>query len=282
MRTRCATTAEHLLAGLWRISLVIAVLVATFPVNRLGDIRLAVTSGAVFDDFLGPGGGPPDGRYWSAAPGPTAGAGAVETSTTDPANTYLDGSGNLVIRALATPSGYTSGRLVTFGKVDMLYGRVEARIKLPGGYAIWPAFWMLGTNFFDVGWPQCGEVDMVDMVTDASNTTHFYAGLHGPKTSPDSTDYALTAPAPAGFPLTDDFHTYWTNWRPDYIQLGIDDTILAEYTPASLPPGAKWVFNAPMYAILNIAVGNAYVGAPDARTPSPATMLVDWFRYTPL
>lgn len=282
MPTRCARAAALLIRGLLHIGMVAVLLAATLPDGESNRIRLTATSGAVFDDFLGSAGGPPNSEYWSAAPGPTAGAGGLETSTMDPANIYLDGQGHLVIQALSTPAGFTSGRLVTFGKVDMLYGRVEARIKLPGGYAIWPAFWMLGTNFFNVGWPECGEIDIVDMVTDATNTSHFYAGLHGPKSPPDTTDFALTAPAPAGLSLTDDFHTYWTDWRPDHIQFGIDSTVLGEFTPQTLPPGAKWVFNAPMYAILNIAVGNAYVGAPDERTPFPATMLVDWFRYTPM
>jgi beta-glucanase (GH16 family) len=205
----------------------------------------------------------------------------VETNTTAPENIHLDGQGHLAIQALATPTGFTSGRVVTFGKVDMLYGTVEARIKLPTGFAIWPGFWLLGTNFLGVGWPQCGEIDIVDMVSDASN---FYVGLHGPQSPPElyPSGFALATHPPAEIPVTDGFHTYWANWRPNYIQVGIDGTALAEYTPQSLPPGGQWVFNAPMYAILNIAVGNAYIGAPDARTPFPATMLVDWFRYTPL
>jgi beta-glucanase (GH16 family) len=91
----------------------------------------------------------------------------------------------------------------------------------------------------------------------------------------------VTTRPPAGTGLTDGFHTYWANRKPNYIQIGIDDTALAEYTPASLPPGGLWVFDAPMYAILNVAVGNAYIGPPNVTTPSSATMLVDWFQYIP-
>ena len=161
----------------------------------------------------------------------------------------------------------------------MLYGRVEARIKLPAGYAIWPAFWMVGSNYPEVGWPQCGEIDIADMVGNGDTTT-LWAGLHGPRIG-DATDFEVVSSPPDSSGLTQDFHTYWANWQPDSIQLGIDSMALATYTPASLPPEGQWVFDAPMYAILNIAVGSKYTGPPNASTPFPATMLVDWFRYTP-
>lgn len=281
MRTKSRTARSALLRGVCPVFLTIALTINTIPARVSNPVRLSATSGAVFDDFLGPAGSAPNAQFWDAAPGPTAGIGALENNTVSPSNVRLDGQGHLVIEAQATPTGYTSGRIVTFGKVDMLYGRVEARIKLPSTFAIWPAFWMLGTNFFEVSWPQCGEIDIVDMVSDES---HFYAGIHGPVSPPEPSGYVLTTAKRSSddMPLTDGFHTYWANWRPDFIQLGVDDTPLAEYTPASLPPGAQWVFNEPMFAILNIAVGNAYIGTPDARTTFPATMLVDWFRYTPL
>lgn len=281
MRTRHRNSMAALLRSVCPVVLTMALVASAIPARVSDRIRLAATSGPVFDDFLGPAGSAPNAEFWNAAPGPTAGIGALESNTSSPSNVRLDGEGHLVIQAQATPTGYTSGRIVTFGKVDMLYGRVEARIKLPSSFAIWPAFWLLGTNFFDVSWPQCGEIDIVDMVSDES---HFYAGIHGPVSPPDPNGYVLTTPkrAPGEMPLTDGFHTYWANWRPNYIQLGVDDTPLAQYTPDSLPPGAQWVFNAPMFAILNIAVGNAFIGAPDVRTSFPATMLVDWFRYTPL
>jgi beta-glucanase (GH16 family) len=81
--------------------------------------------------------------------------------------------------------------------------------------------------------------------------------------------------------LTDDYHDYWLDWRPNTIVVGVDDRTLATFTPASLPPGGEWVFNKPMYALLNIAVGGPWPGPPDATTPWPATMLVDWFKYEP-
>jgi beta-glucanase (GH16 family) len=230
----------------------------------------------VFDDFLGPAGSAPNSQYWTIDPASTAGwaNGEVGTYTDSPDNIRLDGQGHLVIQALTTPTGYTTARVNTLGKVDMLYGRVAARIKLPAGFAIWPAFWLLGSNHPTVGWPQCGELDIAEMVSDDTN---FHVTLHGPPS-----DFALPAWPPSPIGVSQDFHTYWANRQLNYIQVGIDDMTLATYTPASLPEGAQWVFNAPMYAILNVAVGSNFApGPPNATTPFPATMLVDWFHYTP-
>jgi beta-glucanase (GH16 family) len=280
-RSRWRSVVPVVVHGGWAIVSVVVLVASAVQVAKPGRIELTATSGPVFDDFLGPEGALPDARYWSPAPGGTAGAGAVETNTTDAANVRLDGKGHLVIQALATPTGYTSGRVVTYGKVEMLYGRVEARILLPTASAIWPGFWFLGTNFLTAGWPYCGEIDVIDMVTDSTGKTHYYAGLHGPTDPPDPNGFVVAAEPPDGVSVTGGFHTYWANREPNLIQIGVDDTQLAEYTPASLPSGAQWVFESPMYAILNIAVGNAYTGPPDGSTPRSATMLVDWFRFTP-
>jgi beta-glucanase (GH16 family) len=252
----------------------------------------ASNSGTVADDFGGVAGSAPDPALWGYHLGPYRDHG-LQTYTDSPDNVRLDGQGHLVIQARDTGDGYTSTRLVTQDKLAMQYGSIQARIKMPSGQGIWPAFWTLGTSYYPdewLRWPACGEIDIMELVNNGST---YNVALHGPQ---GSTDYYGGAAASGQFvgtrgpisevssitDLTDDFHDYWTIWREDHIVVGVDGTMLAEFTPASLPAGGQWVFNAPMYAILQIAVGGDWPGPPDESTPWPATMLVDSFRYTPL
>jgi beta-glucanase (GH16 family) len=240
------------------------------------------TPGTVYDDFLGPAGSPPDMRIWDYDIGPRGwGDNELQAYTNSSDNIRLDGQGDLVIQALKTSTGYTSGRLVTRGKLNMLYGRLSARIKFPSGQGIWPAFWLVGSNMDQVGWPQSGEIDMMELVDRA---TTYYVTLIGPQgdcaPSKPCPNYGKQLDGPIA-DLSTDFHTYWVNRAPDKIGVGVDETTLATFTPSSLPPGAKWVFNEPMYALLNIAVGGDWPGPPDESTTFPATMLVDWFRFDP-
>jgi beta-glucanase (GH16 family) len=282
MRKRFGSTLVSLPLSAAVIFLSFTLMMSVVDVDSLGAIRLAATSGPVFDDFTGPAGSAPNSQYWTIDPASTAGwaNGEVGTYTDSPDNIRLDGQDHLVIQALSGSTGYTTARVNTLGKVNMLYGRVEARIKLPAGYAIWPAFWLLGSNNPTVGWPQCGELDIAEMVSDDSN---FHVSAHGPQNPqesyPDGFEIGAWPPSPIG--VSQDFHIYWANRQFNYMQVGIDDTTLATYTPASLPEGAQWVFSAPMYAILNVAVGSKFTGPPNDSTSFPATMLVDWFRYTP-
>jgi beta-glucanase (GH16 family) len=234
------------------------------------------TSAGTFDDFVGPAGSPPNPDIWDYDPGNPNPGNQTYTSSTD--NARLDGEGHLLIQALKYGNNYTSGRLVTRGKVDMLYGRISARIKMPSGQGIWPAFWMLGSDYANVGWPECGEIDLMELVN--SGTT-YYVTLHGPQ---EESDYSNGEGVRTSGPiadLTNDFHVYWMDWQHDSITIGVDDTTLGAFTPASLPAGGRWVFNHPMYAVLNVAVGGDWPGPPTDATPFPATMVVDWFRYTP-
>ena len=252
------------------------------PQPSLSRPQPTAVPGTVFDDFNGPPGAPPNSALWDYDVGPYQDDG-LQTYTTAPENVRLDGLGHLVIQALNTPSGYTSARPVTRGKLNMLYGRMTARIKFPSGQGIWPAFWMLGSNYPQIGWPKCGEIDLMEIV---NTGTEYHVTLHGPQ---GDSDYyggveksgqvvGTSGPIPD---LTGDFHNYWVNWQPNSITIGVDDAPLGTFTPSSLPPGAQWVFDRPMYALLNIAVGGHWPGPPDASTRFPATMLVDWFRYTP-
>lgn len=249
-------------------------------------------AGTVIDTFDGPAGSAPDPKLWGYHLGPWRDAG-LQTYTDSPDNVRLDGQGNLLIQARNTPDGYTSTRLVTQDKLEMQYGVLQARIKLPAGQGIWPAFWTLGTSYRPEqpeGWPECGEIDIIEVV---NTGTQYTVALHGPQ---GDTDYYGGAEASGQFvgnqgpiaavaPITDltaDYHDYWLMWREDQIVIGVDDTMLGEFTPASLPEGAEWVFNQPMYGILQIAVGGPWPGPPDETTPWPATMAVDSFSYRPL
>jgi len=233
----------------------------------------------VFDDFDGPANTPPSSQHWIYDLGrPGAANHELQTYTNSLDNVRIDGQGRLIIQARKTPTGYTSGRVATRGKVDTLYGTTSARIKFPSGQGIWTAFWMLGSNIETVWWPQCGEIDIMELV---SSGTTFHATLHGPQGNSDYRQGNGVGTRGSIPDLTRDFHTYWVDRQRNSIIVGVDAKTLAEFTPASLPSGARWVFNQPMYATLNVAVGGDWPGPPDQSTPFPSTMLVDWFRFTP-
>ncbi|MCV7099759.1 glycoside hydrolase family 16 protein [Mycobacterium palustre] len=239
--------------------------------------RPALASTAVFDDFTGPAGTPPNPDLWGYDVGSGWGNNELQTYTNSTSNVYLDGQGHLVIAALRSGNNYTSGRLVTRGKLAMNYGTVSASIKLPAGQGIHPAFWLLGTNIGTAGWPECGEIDIAETFGDAS---HYYITVIGPSTQEPKGQVQFDGPIAD---LSQGFHTYWVNREQGRITAGIDSATLATFTPASMPPGMRWVFDRqPMYALFNVAIGgDEIVGPPDASTPFPAAMLVKWFRYTP-
>lgn len=234
-----------------------------------------VASQVVFDDFLGPEGSAPNPDLWVADVGSSAEKGweqgSLQTYTDSPENIRLDGQGFLIIEARKSGDHYTSGRLVTRGKMNFPFGTVSARMKLPSGQGIWPAFWMLGSNIDTVGWPQSGEIDIMELV---GSGTEYNVALHGPNADVEAKGH------PVG-DLTEQFHTYWVTREKDDITIGIDDFTLGAFTPESLPPGGQWVFNDPMFALLNVAVGGDWPGPPDQLTPFPVTMKVDWFRFDP-
>jgi hypothetical protein len=238
-------------------------------------------SGTVLDDFNGPAGTPPSSQYWDYDTGQWNSNGQLQNYTNSTQNIRLDGNGDLIIQALKTPTGYTSGRLVTRGKVNMVYGTMSARIKMPSGRGIGPAFWLLGSNVNTVGWPQCGEIDLMELPKLA---TYYYTTLHGPwvqRPAGASVDYMVGTQGPIA-DLSTDFHTYWVRRSPGQVVIGVDNTTLGTYTKAALSSNQQWVFDdQPMYGILNISVGDNSSGVPDATTPWPATMLVDWFRVDP-
>lgn len=256
-------------------------------------LALSTTTGAQrgalwTDEFDGPAGSPPDAAKWGYDIGVGQngwGNNELEYYTDRTQNAYLDGEGHLVIKAIRetfTGAGgvtrnYTSARLVTRGKFEQKYGRFEARIKLPFGQGIWPAFWMLGADINSVGWPSCGEVDIMENIGREPSTNH--GSLHGPGFSGGN---SLTAQItlPDGKRLSDDFHVFAIEWEPQEIRFYVDGNLYQTRNAAQLSADKRWVFDHPFYLLLNVAVGGDWPGSPDASTVFPQTMMVDYVRVS--
>ena len=147
-------------------------------------------------------------------------------------------------------------------------------MKIPAGKGLWPAFWMLGDDFDAVGWPACGEIDVMENVGHEPATVH--GTLHGPGYSGNE---SITGTyAPGGAPLADDYHLYAVEWEPDKIRFYLDDHLYFTVTPAKLPVRKPWVFDHPFYLLLNVAVGGDWPGAPNDKTVFPRTLSVDYVK----
>ena len=237
------------------------------------------------DEFDGPDGSSVDLTKWSPQRGGDGwGNQEREYYTSDIANAVQQG-GNLVITAAtAGASGqtcwygqcqYTSARLQTLGLFEQAYGRIEARIQIPRGQGMWPAFWMLGNDISGVGWPACGEIDIMENIGREPDTVH--GSMHGPGYSAGNAPTASFA-LPNGASFADDFHLFAIEWEPDVVRFYVDDTLYETQTSSDLPAGTTWVFDHPFFLLLNVAVGGSWPGDPDATTVFPQTMLVDYVR----
>jgi beta-glucanase (GH16 family) len=228
------------------------------------------------DEFNGPPGSPPDPSKWIYDLGGGGwGNQELEVYSDTRSNSYLDGQGNLVIQALQpSPGQFTSARLKTQGKFATAYGRIEARIKIPYGQGIWPAFWMLGTDIGSAGWPACGEIDIMENIGREPATVH--GTIHGPGYSDGGGIGRPFTIASGGF--AQDYHIFAIEWSPTRIDFFVDSNNYETVTPASLPPGKKWVYDHPFFLILNVAVGGSWPGSPDATSVFPQKMLVDYVR----
>ncbi|MCT2582818.1 glycoside hydrolase family 16 protein [Actinophytocola gossypii] len=235
------------------------------------------------DDFDGAAGTPPDPAKWRLETGDNESNHERQYYTDSPDNAALDGQGNLVITARKeNPANYqcwygtceyTSARLNTAGTFTQTYGTFEARIKMSHGQGMWPAFWLLGENIGSVGWPECGEIDVMENIGREPNTVH--GTIHGPGYSGSGGIGA----AYDGPRFADGFHTFKVDWRPDSITWSVDGNVYQTRTPADLG-GQRWVFDHPFYLILNLAVGGYWPGDPDASTPFPNTLVIDYVRVT--
>jgi beta-glucanase (GH16 family) len=231
------------------------------------------------DEFNGPANSAPDPTKWTFDIGAGGwGNDELEYYTERRKNVYQDGNGNLVIKALNQKykgSNYTSARLLTQGLFTQLYGRIEARIQLPFGQGIWPAFWMLGDNINAVNWPTCGEVDIMENIGNQPSTNN--GTVHGPGYSGAG---GLTAAytLPNGEVFSADYHVFAIDWSPTAISFSVDGNVYATKTPSDMPSGDTWVFTHPFFILLNMAVGGDYPGNPNSTTVFPQTMLVDYVR----
>jgi beta-glucanase (GH16 family) len=233
---------------------------------------------AFADDFDGPAGSAPDPSKWGYDLGGGGwGGNELQVYTSARANSFQDGNGNLVIRAtksVQTSGGrsttvYRSARLKTLGKFSKYHGTFEARIKLDIQHGLWPAWWMIGANFPKVGWPACGEVDMLENYGNLLATTT----VHTPD---DAGTNALTDQSVIS--VDDRWHTWRTWWNPrtsgfTFYKDGV------EYMTVEPAQMANWCFSSgvPMFMILNLAVGGI-AGTPPDSVRFPIDLLVDYVR----
>jgi beta-glucanase (GH16 family) len=235
------------------------------------------------DEFDGPAGTTFDHTKWTADTGGNGwGNQEREFYTTSTQNVALDGNGHLVITARVDsghicwygPCRYTSARLKTQGLFAQTYGRFEARIKIPRGQGMWPAWWMLGVNIETVGWPTCGEIDVMENIGREPSIVHGTA--HGPGYSGGNGIGAPDTLSQGAF--ADDFHIYAVSWQPNEVDWSVDGHVYRRMRPADLPGGTQWVFDQAFFLLLNVAVGGSWPGDPDATTTFPQQMVVDYVR----
>jgi beta-glucanase (GH16 family) len=254
------------------------------------------------DEFTGALNQPPDPKFWNIETGDGGwGDHEVQSYTADARNIHQDGQGHLVIEADGQDGNITSARLNTEGKVELTNGLIAARIKLPAGQGLHTGFWMLGSSLNSVGYPACGEIDIVETSNDG---TKAYITIHGPAgggpAGPQS-EWQLQPDALSG-DFADNFHTYWLFKQPQKLTIGIDERPVATINPGDVlegaqwvqnepqlhrmaghlvrdvPGGAQWVFDQPFFALLNLAVGGEYSG-PLGPGVLPKQMTVDWVRF---
>ncbi len=231
------------------------------------------------DEFDGPDNSSLDNSKWTFEIGDGYGGwgnGELQYYTDRLENARIE-KGSLVITVLKETYeefwDYTSARIKTAGKFEQTYGRFEARIKIPYSQGLWPAFWLLGTNFEEVGWPKCGEIDIME---NSGKEFHKISGtLHGPGYSGS---LGLGGSYIADVKLADDYHVYALEWEKDAIRWYFDDKLYLTKTPNDLVDKDRWVFDHPFFIILNVAVGGYYPGKPDETTVLPQQMLVDYVR----
>jgi beta-glucanase (GH16 family) len=240
------------------------------------------------DEFDAPAGTPPDPANW----GYDLGDGSVrglegwgnrerEYYTDSAANAATDGEGNLLITARVAdgslecwygPCEYTSARLLTKGRHEIQYGRIEVRLKVPRGAGFWPAVWMLGANLDEIGWPKSGEIDVMEHL--GRLPTEILGTIHGPGYSGSS---GFSGTLDLGTPVDEDFHTVAIEWRPGHIAWFVDGVVYHEAGPADVAPN-EWVFDRPFFLLLNVAVGGNLAGPVALDTVFPQAMAVDYVR----
>jgi beta-glucanase (GH16 family) len=235
------------------------------------------------DEFSGPAGAAPDPSKWKHEVGGHGwGNQMLQTYTARRDNSRLDGDGHLEIVArrerhtgpdLITRE-YTSARLTTEDLFSVRYGRVAARVKVPRGRGLWSIFWMLGADFDEVSWPRCGEVDILEL-RGQQPRWHVWA-VHGPDR--DGKHVTVRSFHRVKRSLANRFHVFAITWRRNYIRFELDGRPYGLVQRKRYPGKGRWVYNRPMFLLLDLGVGGTFPGSPDETTPFPATMETDWVR----
>lgn len=179
--------------------------------------------------------------------------------------------GKLIITARKEESGYTSTRITTSGKMEFKYGRLEARAKLPQGYGIWPAIWLLGSNIEEVGWPGCGEIDVLEYL--GREPGHIFTSLH----TSDSYGNTVNTQKTKIEGIEDGFHLFAMDWDPDQIRFFVDGEMVYRFNPEERTE-AIWPFDQPFYLILNMAIGGNFGGPEIDETIFPQEFIIDYIR----
>jgi beta-glucanase (GH16 family) len=264
-------------------------IVFTLKDNRAPDPGPTGWNLAWSDEFDDPAGTAPNPSYWSYEIGdgaanriPGWGNQELQYYTSSTENSATDGNGNLVITLREASGGeqcyygdcdYTSARLISQYKAEFAYGRIESRILVPDGDAgLWPAFWSLGTDIAEVGWPQTGEIDFMEYVSRLP--TEIFGTIHGPGYSG-----GLSYGNIYNFnqPVSDQYHTFAVEWEPNSIKWYVDDILYHTAVPADVSPN-QWVFNDPVFLIFNMAIGGNFGGAVSPNLTFPQEMKVDYVR----
>ena len=234
-------------------------------------------------------------KYFSYDTGNGMGWGNNEQEyyTTKTANLSTDGSGNLVIKAIklnpddpkdqyitnwCVDCVYSSAKVVTRDKLGFKYGSLSARVQIPEGTGMWPAFWMLGVPRKSCdGWPSCGEIDIME--ARGSDTYHSVSTLHGPGYSGGGglSHYYFSG----NTALSSGFHVYRVDWLPNSIKFYVDNQLVGGETKTTVSPN-QWVFNAEFYLVLNLATGGNFDGGALDQSIPNASLKFDWIKYTTL
>lgn len=185
-------------------------------------------------------------------------------------NHHLE-DGKLIITARKEDGGYTSTRITTKDKVEFQYGRVEARAKLPSGTGVWPAIWMLGSNIDEVGWPGCGEIDILEYV--GKDPGMVYTSLH----TPDSHGNTINTRKTPVADIEDGFHLFAMEWEPDAIRFYTDGELVYTFSPKERTPEV-WPFDQPFYLVINLAIGGNFGGPQIDDSIFPQEFIIDYIR----
>lgn len=236
------------------------------------------------DEFNGRAGHLPDERKWQMETiGQSSGNGELQCYTDQPDNVATDGDGHLVITAHldtghyctdGSQNNYTSARLNTLDKHEWKHARFEIRAKVPDGVGTWPAFWSLGADYPDVGWPESGELDVMEVV--GADLNHLIGTLHFPD---DQAEHVFLQTAKdVSEPLSEDFHVYAMEWDDEDVVWSLDGDEYGRVSRSEVEEAGDWVFDGPFYLVLNLAIGGVLGGPVGIDTVFPQEFVVDYVR----